>query len=583
MLGSFRRLLRAYFSRPGPPILAISFGVLVISMSAVMPLLIGRAVDDVVAGKPYGVLIPTVAGLLLAALLKAAAIYVRKRWSWTASIRNEARLRAQLYEHVQGLDMAYHEQVPTGQLMSRAASDLQATREFLAMIPVTIGMLTFVSVVSVILFRQDTLLALVILGGLPIMATSAARLTRQLHPLVDSQQANLAELTATAEETVTGIRVVKAFGREDSQIKRLTKDAIRVFEKASGVVRVRATLQPLFDFFPALSLALITWVGGFRVLNGHISFGIFISFFMYMVQLQWPVRLMGWVAADGQKAATAAGRIFEVLDEKPGIEDRPGVEDLEIPGGEITFEGVSYRFDEGRRVLDGLDLEIPAGGSVALVGPTGCGKSTLLRLILRFIEPTSGRVLVDGIDISQITLESLRNQMGTVFEETFLFSETVAANIAFGRPDASEDEIVAAAVLAQAHGFISELPESYQTVVGEQGFTLSGGQRQRIAIARAILMDPRILLLDDATSAVDTQKEAEIRRGIAEAMKGRTTIIVARRPSSAALADQVVLMDRGRIVAQGAHNELWASEPFYRSVLTGDAEATVDALQKGRS
>lgn len=570
--GPFGRLLRALFAHPRSVILGIIGALVVIGTAAVVPLLIGETIGRAVRGEGVERLLPLIAWVVGLSGIKAIGIYIRKRWAGDASVRTEARLRAQMYEHLQGLDIAYHERVPTGSLMSRASSDLQQARDFLAMIPITIAMSVFVVVVTVILLLKDPPLAFATLIGLPVMAYSAARLTFRLHPEVYGTQQNLARLTATAEESVTGIRVVKAFGREDHQIQRLDRDASRVFDRAVAVVRIRALLQPLFDFWPAISLAVVLWFGGYRVMTGAIDIAGFVAFFMYVTQLQWPVRLTGWIASDAQKAATAAKRIFEVLDVAPGIEDRPGAEPLETEEGDVRFEGVRYSFTEDRPILNGIDLDIPAGGSVALVGPTGCGKTTILRLILRFLEPEEGRILVGGSDLSGVTLDSLRRQIGTVFEDTFLFSDTIAANIAFGRPEASEDEIVKAAVLAQAHGFISDLPDGYGTVVGEQGFTLSGGQRQRIAIARAILMDPKVLLLDDATSAVDPNVEAEIRRGLAEAMSARTTLIVARRPASAALADRVVYLEKGSIVAQGTHEELWGSTPAYREVLTGSTE-----------
>lgn len=571
-LANLRRLLRIYLENRKSFAIAAASALVVIGLAAVQPLLIREAINRSVQQMEPEILLNFVAALIAVSAVKGVAINIRRRYALGLSVKGEGRLRGMLYEHVQALDLAYHERMPTGQLMSRATSDLQAIRDFLSLIPISIGMSTFLLVVTGILISMDPLLTLVALLPLPFMAIGATRLTQKLHPIVYQTQQHLAELTAVAEETVTGIRVVKAFGREALQVERLAGDAGNVFGQASEAIRIRAKLHPLLEGAPALSLAIVLWLGGYRVINEGLPFGDFVAFFVYITQLAWPVRLMGWLATDAQRAATASGRIYEVLDTKPGIEDRPAAKELSVPAGEIRFENVSFVTPSGSVLLNGMDFTIPPGTSLALVGPTGCGKSTVLRLMLRFFEPTDSRILVDGQNVSDVTLESLRAQIGTVFEETFLFSDTIRNNIAFGRPGASEEEIVTAAALAQAHGFIDELPDGYETVVGEQGYTLSGGQRQRIAIARAILMNPKILLLDDATSSVDPRVESDIRRGLAEAMGGRTAIIVARRPGSAALADRVAYMEQGSIVATGTHDELWRSLAAYRETLAGKVE-----------
>lgn len=580
---NLRRLLAEYFSQRRIVAIAIFFAIVVIAMTVLQPLLIEAAIDRAIEKDRRDLLLPIAGGLALVSAVKAFGVLVRKRLAMVSSIGTEARLRSKLYEHLQNLDVSYHERTPTGQLMSRASSDLQAQREFLSLIPISVGMLLLVAVVAVIMLFKDAPLAAVSLAGLPFMSAFGARLTRRLEPIIWNTQQYLAELTAVAEETVTGIRVVKAFGRESHQVERLDRDAEKVFTQASRAIRVRALLQPVFEFFPAVSMALVIWYGGHRVVAGHISKGELVAFLVFLYQLAWPIRMLGWLASEGQRAATASGRIFEVLDTPPGIADRPGAMPLQIPAGEIRFENVTYRFDSGRTVLDGVNITVPTGSSVALVGPTGCGKSTMLRLMLRFLEPVGGRILVDGKDISFTTLDSLRAQIGTVFEDTFLFSDSIRSNISFARPKATEDEIVQAAALAQAHGFINELTDGYDTIVGEQGYSLSGGQRQRVAIARAILMDPKVLLLDDATSAVDPEVEAEIRRGLSEAMRGRTTLIVARRPASAALADRVVYMEAGRIVEEGTHEELWRRVPAYRETLAGTSEGIVVAGSERRA
>lgn len=569
---NLKRLLRIYFLEPRLVTAAFGGAALALVMSVAGPLAVRNVVQKAIESGRRDLLLPLTAIVLGATALKAAGVFVRKLYAGRTGIALEVRMRNSLYDHVHGLDMAFHDSMPTGQLMSRVSSDMQRIGHTMGAIPFFSAMTMYLVLVSVILFAVDALMAALVVVALPFMARLAVVFTRRLDPVVRRTQQHLGEVTSVAEETVAGIRVVKAFGREDFQVGRLGRRAAMVQDQALKAIDIRAALQPMFEFLPALILAVVVWVGGLRVIGGQMDLADLVLFALYATQLGMPVRAIGWIVTDLQQTISASSRIFEVLDTKSGIEDRPGATTLVADGGNILYDSVRYE-NNSQTILDNVSLEVPSGTSLALVGPTGCGKSTLLRLILRFIEPTSGRILIDGTDIASVTLHSVRIQTGTVFEETFLFSDTIATNIAFGRPDAADEDIVEAAVLAQAHQFIEDLPDGYDTVVGEQGYTLSGGQRQRLAIARAILMKPKILLLDDATSAVDAEVENLIRRGLQEAMKGRTTLIVARRPQSAALADQVAFMDAGRIVAIGTHEELWDKLPAYRATLDATSQA----------
>lgn len=566
------RMLHVFFIEPKLILIAFAAAWVVLATSLWVPLVIGKAFDEAIPQKRLSGLLSLTALIVVLSALNAGGVYVRKLLTGRAGVAAEAKLRARLNDHLHALDMTYYERMPIGQLMSRASSDLQLIGHALGSLPYFSAQVLFMLISTVIMVRIDIQLSIVLLIGVPMVGASAIFLSRRLEPLVGKTQQHLGEMTALVEETITGIRVVKAFGREEFQGERVAHAATDAMNTAMASIRVRATLLSLFELFPAALLASIVWYGGQRVLVGAMSIGEFVLFAVYATRMVMPVRSMGWFSSEIRQASAAVQRIFEVLDTRPGIADSPSAKPIDISEGEILFEDVTFRV-ETTTIVDGFTLKVPAGSSLALVGPTGCGKTTLFRLILRFLEPTSGRILIDAQNISRATLHSLRERIGTVFEDTFLFSDTIGANIAFGRIDASEEEIVQAAYLAQAHEFIEELPEGLDTVVGEQGYTLSGGQRQRIAIARAIVMRPKLLLLDDATSSVDPRVEELIRTGLKEAMKGRTTLIVARRPASAALADRVVLMNAGKIVAEGPHEGLWDRLPEYRQALAGTDSA----------
>lgn len=569
------RIMRVFFIEP--KLLFISFlaAWVVLATTLWVPLVIRQAFDEAIPQKELGTLLRFTAFIVGLSALNAGGVYVRKLLTGRAGVATEAKLRARLNDHLHALDMTYYERMPIGQLMSRASSDLQLIGHALGSLPYFSAQVLFMLISTGILVGIDIQLSIVLLIGVPLVGASAVVLSRKLEPLVGRTQQHLGEMTSLVEETITGIRVVKAFGRERFQGDRVAGAATDAMNTAMASIRVRATLISLFELFPAALLAAIVWYGGQRVLARALTIGDFVLFAAYATRMVQPVRSMGWFSSEIRQASAAVQRIYDVLDTRPGIADHPSAKPIEISKGAVRFEDVSYRVDD-TTIVDGFTLDVPAGSSLALVGPTGCGKTTLLRLILRFLEPTSGGILIDGHDISNATLHSLRENIGTVFEDTFLFSDTIGANIAFGNVEASEEEIVEAAYLAQAIEFIEELPDGFDTVVGEQGYTLSGGQRQRIAIARAIIMRPKLLLLDDATSSVDPRVEELIRAGLQEAMKGRTTLIVARRPASAALADHVVLMDAGRIIAEGSHEDLWERLPEYRRALAGaDAEVGV--------
>lgn len=538
----------------------------------------GIEADDMVALRMWALVIAGVA------VVVGTLTGIRRYLAFREARWIETDLRERLFAHFQRLHFAFHDRAQTGQLMSRANTDLQQIQAFVVMIPLTISNGVTVLAVTVILFLTDPWLTLLAVGSLPFLNVLATRFSRRLHPAVMGIQQELAELAAVVEETVAGVRVVKGFGAESVQAARLRKEADDVYGRSLEAAAVRATFLPALELLPNIGLIATLGYGGHQVLDGDLTLGELVGFNVFVVMLIWPLRMLGMIIAQAQRAAAAAERVHEILETAPVIVDSAGGRPLPPVGptggrGEVRFDAVRFAYaPELPIVLDGFDLRVAAGQSVALVGATASGKTTVGRLIPRFYDAVSGSVRVDGVDVREVRVRDLRKAVGIVFEDTFLFSDSIAANIAFADPDASPSAIARAARLAGAQEFIEALPEGYDTTIGERGFSLSGGQRQRIAIARAILADPRVLILDDATSSVDPTKEHEIRDALAEVMRGRTTIVIAHRPATIALADRVVLLSGGRVVADGTHSSLLASSAEYREVLAAaDRQtATVD-------
>ncbi|MCU1354317.1 MAG: ABC-type multidrug transport system, ATPase and permease component [Acidimicrobiales bacterium] len=497
-----------------------------------------------------------------------------RRWNAMAQGRRaEATLRDRVFAHLQGLHFGFHDRAHAGDLMSRANTDLNSIQQFVSLMPLTTVSISMVVGATGVLLWTDPVLAALALLCLPLLNVLGRRFAVHLFPEVLAIQQESAQLATVVEEAVSGVRVIKGFGAEDVLAARLLVEVDDVFEASMAAARVRARYLPVLELLPTVSMVVVLLVGGHRVIDGRLSLGDLVAFNVYLVLMIAPLKMLGTIVTTYQRAVAAGGRVHEILAVEPAIVDLPHARVLPEGNGAIRFEAVRFAYDAGRPLFDSFDLEVEAGTSIALVGATGSGKTTLARLLPRFYDVLGGRILFDGVDVRELRLHELRSAVATVFEETFLFSDTLAANIAFAQPDAPPEVIERAARLAGAHEFVTELPDGYRTIVGERGFSLSGGQRQRIAIARAVLTDPRVLILDDATSAVDPTKEHEIRDSLAEVMRGRTTIVIAHRPATIALADRVVLLDGGRVAAEGTHDDLLATCERYRQVLAAAAVA----------
>ena len=564
---TFRRLLG--FLRPYRGQVALSAVLAILSQASglAIPYLTGRVIDAADGGESRRQILTLAALIVAAGVIKGILMFFRRWLAGRLSIAVEYDLRNRMYAHLQRLSYKFFDRHQTGQLMSRVTVDLQAVRVFLSY-----GLIFFsqhvitVTIVLVALSLLSWQLTLIALAITPLMVYLAYRYSRVSHPVLKEVQQRVADVTAQAEENVVGVRVVKAFAQEGRETARFRRGSERIFDMAIVAARQQATYVPLLSALPGVAIAGVLLVGGFQVVNGSLSLGDFFAINAYLLLLVMPLRMIGMWVGQYQRAMASGERVLEVLDEQRDVVEGPNAEPLPDGPGAVRFEGVGFGYDADRPVLDGIDLDIPPGSTVALIGPTGCGKTTLTALIPRFYDVDRGAVRVDGMDVREATLDSLRGAIGIVGQDTFLFSTTVAENIAFGTPDATPEQICEAAVRAQAHDFIIDLPDGYDTQIGERGLTLSGGQRQRIAIARALLMDPRVLILDDATASVDASTEAKIKRALTEVMRGRTTLIIAHRLSTISLAGEVVVLDRGRIVARGEHAVLLEQSPVYQQI-----------------
>src|SRR3954454_24708169 len=582
-MATFMRLLG--FLRPyrRGVVLSGALAACAMAMTAAIPWLTGRAIDQMQQGDRSG--LRTLAFAVLGAgVLRIALTVVRRLIAGRVSLGVELDLRTRMYGHLQALELAFFDRQQTGQLMSRATVDLQSVRFFLGygLIFMLQSGLTIVFG-AVAMFATSPGLAAISLAPVPFVVGIAARYGRRSRPALQEVQQRIAELTADVEENVGGVRVVKAFAREQRQLERFRTQVGRVFDQAMVSTRLQAFYNPFIGFLPQVGLAAILFIGGRQVIRGELTVGQFSAFYAYLLMLLSPMRTLGISLGLAQRATASGARIYQILDREPEITTPVGAPPLPEGNGRVELRGVTLESQgAGRPPRRDVSLDVPAGTTVALVGATGSGKTTLVQLLPRLYDVTSGAVLVDGADVREVDVGALREAIAIVDDNPFLFSATVAENIAYARADATREEIERAARRAQAHDFIARLPDGYDTRVGERGLTLSGGQRQRVAIARAFLADPRILILDDATSSVDASTEQEIKGALREVMAGRTTFVIAHRLSTISLADEIVVLENGALLAHGTHDELLDASELYREIVEKGLPDQVFLTQKPR-
>ena len=579
--GWFRRLLPVIRARRATFIMVLVTGLSGLALQVSVPMVLRQAVDLAVDQRAGGL----EGHVLLLVVMATASFGLRFAYRYLlfgTACRIETDLRSQIYDHLTRLSFSFYDRVAGGEVISRANSDIRSIQLLLAFGPLAgLSAISFLMAFGFMLSIHVPL-ALVTVSTMPLVYVLGQRLRDQVFPLSWVTQGRMAEVAMVVDENINGTRVVKSFAAESDQIALLSMVADRLRWSATALIEARARFNPLIEALPRLGMALVLLYGGHLVIDGEIGVGSLLAFSAYVTMISVPFRMFGFVLLQAQRAAASALRIYEILDEKPAIVDRPGARPLSAPRGRVEFRNVTFRYpgvdnSESPAVLDGFDLVVEPGETVAIVGRTGCGKSTVARLLPRFYDVDSGAVLIDGTDVRDLALASLRSHVSQVPDEAFLFSDTLHDNIAFGRPEAPRHEVVAAARVARADGFIGNLEHGFDEVVGERGYTLSGGQRQRISIARTVLANPAILILDDATSAVDVRTEEGIHHGLGDLLTGRTTIVIAHRLSTISLADRVVLMEDGRIVADGTHAHLLATEPRYRAIVAQVEDREVGA------
>jgi ABC-type multidrug transport system fused ATPase/permease subunit len=564
---TFARLLG--FLRPYKLSLVVSIVLAVASQGAQIALVwvTKNVIDEAIAPHDSGKLWVFIWAIVGLGVLRAVLMAGRRLISGKQALAVEMDMRQGLYAHLVRLSFGFYDRHQTGQLMSRATVDLQGVRFFLGygLIFFFQNVLTVLSV-SGVLFFFDWKLALIALAVTPLLVVLAYRYSHVAHPTLRDVQQKLADVATVAEENIVGVHVVKSFAQEPQEEAKFKDRSEAVFQQTLRANRQRALYVPLISWVPMLAQGAVLLVGARMVTSGELSVGGFVAFNLYLGMLVMPLRSLGMWIGQAQRATASGERIFQVMDEPEEIADRPGAINLPDGPGRLRFESVGFEYLPAHPVLEDIDLDVAAGRTLALIGHTGSGKTTLTSLVPRFYDVTAGRVMLDGADVRDVELASLRGAIGVISQDPFLFSATVRENIAFGAPGLSDAEVERIARLAQAHEFVERLPDGYDTVIGERGITLSGGQRQRLAIARALAVNPRILILDDATASVDASTEARIRLGLREAMRDRTTLIIAHRLSTIALADEIVVLDDGRIAARGTHDELLETSPVYRDI-----------------